>query len=302
MLLAFEDEWETAQRLAHACGRPPALIERHRFPDGELKLRLPAVLPEQVVLLRSLSWPNEKLVELLLATRTARDLGVRHLTLVAPYLGYMRQDAAFLSGEAVSQKIIGTFLAGLFDCVITVDPHLHRIERLNQAIPLDAAIAISAAPAIGGFLRQHCAGALLIGPDEESVQWVREAARAGGLQWAVASKTRRGDRDVSVELPTQDVRGRAVVLLDDVASTGTTLARAAHGLRAAGASQIDALVTHGLFVGDALAALAAAGVGRIWSTDTVAHASNAISVLPLLAAAVATHVRYQTPKNTPAAL
>jgi len=291
MLLAFDDEWETAQRLAHACGRTPVLVQRHRFPDGELKLRLPGSLPAQVVMLRSLAWPNEKLVELLLTARTARELGARHLTLVAPYLGYMRQDIAFETGEAVSQRIVGTFLAGLFDCVITVDPHLHRIDRLQQAVPIEAAIALSAAPAIGAFLREQCPDALVVGPDEESQQWVREAAQAGGLQWAVAHKTRHGDRDVSVELPAQDVNGRAVVLLDDVASTGTTLVRAAHGLRSAGARRIDAVVTHGLFVGDALAALSAAGVGRVWSTDTVAHATNAISVLPLLASALATQAR-----------
>ena len=283
MLLAFDDEWETAGRLAQACGHPAELIERHRFPDGELKLRLPSTLPERVVLLRSLAWPNEKLVELLLASQTARSLGARHLTLVAPYLGYMRQDAAFIAGEAVSQRIVGTFLAGLFDCVITVDPHLHRIQRLQQAVPLDAAIAVSAAPAIGAFLRDRCPGALVVGPDEESGQWVREAAQVGGLEWAVAHKVRRGDRDVSVALPPDKVvSGRTVVLLDDVASTGTTLLRAALALRSAGARQIDVVVTHGLFVGNALSELAAAGVTNIWSTDTVTHRTNAISVLPLL--------------------
>lgn len=289
MLLAFDNEWDIAQRLAAASGRACAPIDRHRFPDGELKLRLPAELPPRVALYRSLAEPNEKLVELLLAADTARQLGARHLTLVAPYLGYMRQDIAFEAGEAVSQRIVGRFLAHLFDCVITVDPHLHRIRRLREAVPLDdAAVALSAAPLIGCFVREHNPGALLVGPDEESAQWVAAAATAGGLAWAVARKTRRGDHEVEIDLPGRDVTGCAAVLLDDVASTGTTLLRAAEGLRAAGAASVDVAVTHGLFVGDAVARLRAAGVGRIWSTDTVPHATNAIAVQGLLAEALRT--------------
>ena len=115
MLLHFEDEQDYAARLATAAGLVPSRIERHRFPDGELKLRLPTPLPSRVALLRSLHDPNEKLVELLLAARTARELGATELTLVAPYLAYMRQDAAFAPGEAVSQRIIGGWLAQLFD-------------------------------------------------------------------------------------------------------------------------------------------------------------------------------------------
>lgn len=287
MLLAFDDEWDTAQRLAAAAGLAPARIARHRFPDGEFKLTLPPKLPARTALLRTLAQPNEKLVELLLAARTARELGARHLTLVAPYLGYMRQDMAFAPGEAVSQRIVGGFLATLFDRVITIDPHLHRIERLQQAIPLAEAIALSAAPAIGAFLRQRCPGALLLGPDTEAEQWVRAAADAGGFDWACAHKTRRGDRDVEIELPALDLRGRAVVLLDDVASTGTTLARTAQRLAAAGALRVDVAVTHALFVGDALATLRAAGVTHVWSAGTVVHPTNAIDVLPLLAQALA---------------
>lgn len=290
MLLAFDDQQDLAQRLAGACGRAYAPIRRHRFPDGEIKLTLPAPLPPRAAILRTLDMPNEKLIELLLAARTARELGAEHLTLVAPYLGYMRQDTAFSPGEAVSQKIVGTFLAGLFDCVITVDPHLHRTARLEQAIPVAEAVALSAAARIGSFLRERCPGALILGPDEESAQWAREAAVAGGFDWAVATKTRRGDRDVSVALPVQDIRGRAIVLLDDVASTATTLVRAARAAHAAGATGVDAVVTHGLFVGDAMAALEAAGVARVWSTDTVAHSTNAISVLTLIAGALAPDV------------
>lgn len=123
-VLYFDDEAAPALRLSQAAGLTALAIERHRFPDGELKLRLPVdaagQLPRQAVLLRSLHQPNEKLVELLLAARTARSLGVQHLTLVAPYLAYMRQDIAFHPGEAVSQQVVGGFLAGLFDAVIGV--------------------------------------------------------------------------------------------------------------------------------------------------------------------------------------
>ena len=95
-LLYFDDERPAAERLAAASGLDLRPVQRHRFPDGELKLTLPVdgagQLPVRAVLLRSLYQPNDKLVEMLLAARAARALGVRHLTLVAPYLAYMRQD------------------------------------------------------------------------------------------------------------------------------------------------------------------------------------------------------------------
>jgi ribose-phosphate pyrophosphokinase len=89
-----------------------------------------------------------------------------------------------------------------------------------------------------------------------------------------------------VSLPDRDVRGRAEVLLDDVASTGRTLVAAARGALAQGAASVDVAVTHALFVGDALEQVRASGVRHVWSTDCVPHGSNAVSVVPLLAAAV----------------
>ena len=91
---------------------------------------------------------------------------------------------------------------------------------------------------------------------------------------------------MAVELPSVPLEGRAVVLLDDVASTGQTLAEAALALRARRVASIDAVVTHALFVGDAMQRLAAAGIGRVWSTDAVPHPTNAISVAPLIAGAL----------------
>jgi ribose-phosphate pyrophosphokinase len=286
MLLAWADEATLAQGLAATLGWPWALIEQHAFPDGETRLRLPPQLPPRVALLRGLQDPNAKLTPLLLAAAGARELGAQHLTLVSPYLAYMRQDLAFTPGEVVSQRHIGRLLAASFDAVITVDPHLHRVATMDEVVPGRRGIALTAAELLGGHVARQVPGALLLAPDEEAGQWVRRAAQAHALDHAVCHKTRRGDRDVDVALPATDVAGRAVVLLDDVASTGRTLAAAARGALAAGAASVDVAVTHALFVGDALAQVRAAGVRHVWSSDCVPHASNAVSVVPLLAAAL----------------
>jgi ribose-phosphate pyrophosphokinase len=285
-LLYFEDETPAALRLADAADLVPHRVQRHRFPDGEIQLTLPADLPPRVVLLRSLHQPNDKLTELLLAAPTARQLGAKHLSLVAPYLAYMRQDMAFAPGQAVSQRIVGAWLATLFDAVITVDPHLHRVATLAEAVPASQAITLSAAPLLGDWIAQHRPGAFLLGPDSESAQWVTQAAAAHGMQHAVCHKVRHGDRAVSIALPACDLRGQAVVLLDDVASSGLTLETAAALALAAGAASVDVAVTHALLAGDALQRIHQAGVGEFWSTDSVAHPSNVVGLAPLLAGAL----------------
>ena len=289
-LLYLPEERAAAERLASACGMPAAELNSHRFPDQELRLTLPWAedqpLPETLVLYRSLDRPNDKLVELLLIARHAQSLGIPRLLLVAPYLAYMRQDIAFNPGEIVSQRIVGQFLAELFDGVITVDPHLHRISHLSEAIPLADAIALSGAPRLADLIGQRRQQPLLIGPDAESAQWVELAAARIGCDYAVCSKVRHGDRQVEVSLPALDVSGRQVVLMDDVASSGRTLARACEQLLAAGAASVDVAVTHALFAGDALQVIHAAGVGEVWSTDCIAHPSNAIDMSPVLAEAL----------------
>jgi ribose-phosphate pyrophosphokinase len=294
LLLAFDDEAALAGALAAALGWPLAVIERHAFPDGETRMRLPPTLPADVVLLRGLQRPNARLAELMLAAAGARELGAARLTLVSPYLAYMRQDIAFTPGEVVSQRHLGRLLAAWFDAVVTVDPHLHRVATLDEVVPGRRGVALTAAPLLGEFIAGRRPGALLLGPDEEADQWVLVAAAAGGLDHAICTKQRHGDRDVDVALPTVSVAGRAVVLLDDLASTGRTLVEAARGALARGAASVDVMVTHGLFIGDAIEQIRAAGVRDIWSTDCVPHATNAVSVVPLLAAALRAEARAQS--------
>lgn len=290
MVLSFEEDRERAASLAQTCGMVHATVARHRFPDGEIKLTLPPSLPPCVVLWRGLEYPNERLTEILLLAGAARDLGVRKLTLLAPYLAYMRQDMAFSPGEAVSQRIVGRFLAGLFDAVVTVDPHLHRVATLQEAVPVPVAVALNGAPVLAAHVAQRRSDVVLIGPDEEAMQWVEQAAAGHGWAYGVCRKVRHGDRNVSIALPDDlPVDGRAVVLMDDVASSGHTLVKASQSLFQAGARSVDVAVTHALFAGDAVDRIREAGVAEIWSTDCIPHATNAVSMVPTLARALHAH-------------
>jgi ribose-phosphate pyrophosphokinase len=286
LLIGFPEYREQAQRLAGAAGIAYADALIHHFPDGESRLRLPDSAPEHVVLCRTLDHPNSKLPELILAAATARDLGAKHITLVAPYLCYMRQDTAFQPGEAVSQRIVGTLLSQWMDALITVDAHLHRVHRLKDAVPVDPAINLAATSVMSDFLRKHMDDPLLVGPDEESEQWVSAIARDRKLDYCVAHKERFGDQQVRVSLPDADYRDRHIVLVDDVASTGHTLEEAAHELAQFQPASISVLVTHALFVGDAEARLRREGISQIWSTDAIPHSSNALHLEHLLAEAV----------------
>ena len=286
LLLYFEEDKEQAAQIATLAGIAMASISRHLFPDGELKLRLPDTLPQRVTLLRSLYQPNEKLLELLLVARTARVLGAHHLTLVAPYLAYMRQDMAFQPGEAVSQRIVGRFIADLFDAIITVDPHLHRITNLQDAVPVPQAIVLSGAPILADLIALRRKQPLLVGPDEESAQWITQAAQQHGFDFVVCHKSRHGDRSVDITLPQANFAGRAVVLLDDIASSGHTLASVARQLKTAGAATVDVAVTHALFADDAITLIKDAGVSNIWSTDCIHHPSNAVTMAPLIVTAL----------------
>ncbi|MDH5360086.1 MAG: ribose-phosphate diphosphokinase [Gammaproteobacteria bacterium] len=287
LLLGFRESSLQARAVAELAGLDYAEVGIHHFPDGESRLTLPTELAAKVVIYRSLEQANDRLLELLLLSRALREAGVTQLILVAPYLCYMRQDRAFAAGEIVSQRHVGQLLAEHFDGLITVDPHLHRTPQLQQAVPVDYAIALHATEAMAEFL-QTFKQPLLLGPDAESRQWVEEIAQLQGLEFGVASKLRHGDRKVEISLPRLDYQGRHVVLVDDVVSSGHTMAEAAQGLLQAGAARVDCLVTHALFAEGAENLLHTAGIKHIYSTDAIPHHSNCLSLAPLLSAALRT--------------
>lgn len=286
VVLGFSEFNRQGRALAEQLSCPYREIEVRRFPDGEALVKIPTPLPDRIIICRSLNHPDEKLIEVLLAAKTAREHGVEFISLVAPFLCYMRQDKSFQPGEAVSQSIIGKLIAQMVDEVITVDAHLHRVTHLNDAVPCARAVNLSSTPFMARFLRQNVNNPLLVGPDRESEQWVAALARTIKIDWIVCDKQRLGDRRVHVALPhNTDVSNRCAVIIDDMVATGHTIAETAKTLRAAGASTIHCMVTHPLFVDGADQLLTESGITNIWSSDSVTHQSNVIELAPLLAQA-----------------
>lgn len=287
VVLGFPDSSAQARAIAARAGLACHDIELHRFPDGESRVRLPSRLPHSVFLVRSLHQPHDKLIELQLASVAARQVGARELTLVAPYLCYMRQDAAFAPGEVISQTIIADLLCRMVDRVVTVDPHLHRVAHLDQVITGCESLHLSAAAAIAEHLARRHPDALLAGPDAESLQWVAAVARLRGQSPLIATKRRSGDRLVEVEFPEIGrIQGRSVVLIDDILSTGRTLGQAAIALRRAGASEVHAIAIHGVFAGDAELYLEHSELDSVLTTDSIPQHHAGISLLPELGAVI----------------
>jgi len=276
-----------ARRLAAALAVPCQPVAVRHFPDGESLVRVGPGTPT-ALLYCSLDHPDVRLVQVLLAASALRDGGAERVVLIAPYLGYMRQDRAFTPGEAVSQRVIGGLIASAFDALVTVDPHLHRTPSLEAVVPGIAAITVSAATTIAQAIAARITpDTLLVGPDEESRPWVEAVAAPLGLECITARKLRHGDRKVEIALPEASrAAGRAVMLVDDLISSGGTLIACAGLLTEAGALSIGAAATHCLASEVDLAALRASGIVPVLATDTVPGPAACIPVAPALAAAI----------------
>jgi ribose-phosphate pyrophosphokinase len=292
---------DAAKRLAERLGLSCAGIAVHRFPDGELRVAV-APATDTTILYAPLDQPNDKLITLLFAAEALRRGGAKRLVLVAPYLCYMRQDAAFHAGEAISQRAMGDLLARTLDRIVTVDAHLHRTSDIRSVFPGIDAENLSAMPAIAKALARSGIdpATIVIGPDMESEPWVSDIASRLRLQHTVARKTRHGDRSVAISFADPGLLARRPALLvDDIVSSGTTMIAAAKALKAMGATAVDAVVTHALFPPAMIPEFTEAGIRSIRSTDSVPHPTNAIALDESLASALRSELTTHLPETTP---
>jgi ribose-phosphate pyrophosphokinase len=272
-----------ATRLAEAGGWKIGSIESRRFPDGESYVRILSDIDSgSVDLVCTLAHPDDSFLRLAFAADAARSLGAREVTLIAPYLSYMRQDRRFKPGEGLSSKTFARLLSTIFDRLITVDPHLHRYPALSALYTMSTN-TLHAAPLLADWIAAQIQKPLVIGPDEESEQWVSAIATRVGAPYAVLHKIRHGDRRVDVVLPDLSPwRGRQPVLVDDIASSGNTLIEAARRIPLQGFPRPVCVVVHGIFAEESYQRLQALAE-RVVSTDSVPHESNAIGLASLIA-------------------
>ncbi len=200
-------------------------IEHRRFPDSESYIRLETkVVDRAVVFLCDLDDPDKWIMPLLLAADAARTQGAHQVGLVAPYLGYMRQDQAFREGEAVSAQVFATILSRHFDWLVTLEPHLHRIAHLEEVFSIPARAAKATEP-IGDWIAKHVEHPFLIGPDSESAPWIQRIAAHIDAPFSVFEKQRLGDRNVRISGTLDGLHPKMTpVVIDDIVSSGGTMA------------------------------------------------------------------------------
>lgn len=276
-----------ASKVALELGSKAGALEIRRFPDGEKYLRvLDDVKDQNVVVIQSIHHtPDELLFEYLLLVDTLKDLGARRVVAVIPYFAYARQDERFRSGEALSFMTVSKLMESVgTDEIFTIDMHQHRVLDSSRVFKIPSH-NLSAMPLLADYVKNKSSlhEPLVIGPDTEAEQWAKLAAERLETDYDVFEKKRLGDERVEVRPRKANAKGREVLIVDDIISTGGTIVEASKILLSQGASRVNVACTHPILASGALDKILKAGVESVVGTDTVPSPISLVSVAPLIA-------------------
>jgi len=286
-IFSFAQSKKFAHLLSEEMGAQLGELSYRQFPDGESYVRIESnVKDKDVIIVCSLDHADTKFLSLIFLAQTAKELGAKRVGLVAPYLGYMRQDIRFKDGEAITSKIFAQLLSQHIDWLIAVDPHLHRYKKLDEIYTVPNTV-VNATNPVADWVSSKVQKPVLVGPDVESAQWVQKVAEKIDAPYVVMKKVRHGDRHVEISAP--DLAGykdHTPVLVDDIISSGKTMIEAARQLTGAGLKQPIIIGVHAVFSGNAYEDLLASGAKQVVTCNTIEHVSNAIDVSSVVAVGV----------------
>lgn len=283
IIFAFPGNELLAQRIITKIKGEKGDFVLRQFPDEETYVRiLSEVDQKEVIIVCTLHHPDVKLVPLLFLCSLLRDLKVKSICLVAPYLAYMRQDKQFNPGEAVTSQYFAKLLSSLAERLITVDPHLHRRVSMKEIYSIPCEVT-HAAGLISEWIKNNIPDAVLIGPDSESEQWVTGVAKNAGVPFIILQKIRHGDKDVKVSVPQIDrYKNYTPVLVDDIISTAVTMIETVKHLKKEGMKPPVCIGIHAVFAGNAYQDLINSGAAKVITCNTIPHESNKIDVSEII--------------------
>ncbi len=263
------------EKVANALGVDFVRPHVEHFPDGEIYVRIDADLPEEVVLIQT-TYPNEKIIELFLLQDALREMGVKRIITVIPYFGYSRQDKIFKRGEAISARAMVRHIEMNSDYFVGMDLHSENVLQWFS-IPTKH---LHATKPIAEWLKSKGVD-MVISPDKGGYKRARYVAQEMGVEFDYLEKTRLSGTEVIIKPKSLDADGKIVGIVDDIISTGGTIARAADQLREQGAKRIYAVCTHGLFIGRSLENMKK--VNDFAATDTIEGPNSKITVAGVIA-------------------
>lgn len=290
-LLAGNAHPALAEALARELKLPLESVEIGAFADGETRVHVGAdVRGASVFIVQPTSSPvNEHLMVLALLVDASRAAGAARVTALVPYFGYARQELRGRPGDPRSAQVAARLLGSVgLDHLVTLDLHAPALE---SAFPFPATLLHADEVFLPRIKSWGIKDLVIVAPDAGGMKRAQRFALALEARLAVIAKDRpRADTAVPVQV-LGDVRGRACLIVDDMASTGRTLNGAASALRQAGAGEVHAIFTHPVMSAGASERIAEAQFRRILTTDSIPlpfpnDRLEVVPIAPLLARSV----------------